>query len=66
MRSRADTRHIPIVILTARASEDDRVGGLELGADDYITKPLSLRELTARVRAVLRRPQAVAEPAPQV
>ena len=42
-------------MLTARTSEDDRVAGLELGADDYITKPFSLRELTARVRAVLRR-----------
>ena len=42
-------------MLTARTSEDDRVAGLELGADDYVTKPFSLRELTARVRAVLRR-----------
>ena len=42
-------------MLTARTSEDDRVTGLELGADDYVTKPFSLRELTARVRAVLRR-----------
>jgi DNA-binding response OmpR family regulator len=66
LRSRADTKHIPIVILTARTSEDDRVGGLELGADDYITKPFSLRELTARVRAVLRRRGSVAEPVPQV
>ena len=66
LRSRAETKHIPIVILTARTSEDDRVGGLELGADDYITKPFSLRELTARVRAVLRRRGSVAEPVPQV
>jgi DNA-binding response OmpR family regulator len=57
MRSRSDTRHIPVVMLTARSAEDDRVRGLELGADDYITKPFSLRELTARVRAVLRRPR---------
>jgi DNA-binding response OmpR family regulator len=42
-------------MLTARTSEADRVGGLDLGADDYITKPFSLRELSARVRAVLRR-----------
>ena len=42
-------------MLTARTSEDDRVSGLEQGADDYVTKPFSLRELTARVRAVLRR-----------
>ena len=54
-------------MLTARTSEDDRVGGLELGADDYVTKPFSLRELTARVRAVLRRStrdrRAAGEPA---
>src|SRR5439155_582130 len=47
--------HIPIIMLTARTSEDDRVSGLEMGADDYVTKPFSLRELSARVRAVLRR-----------
>jgi DNA-binding response OmpR family regulator len=46
---------IPIVMLTARAEEDDRVLGLELGADDYVTKPFSPRELTARIGAVLRR-----------
>jgi two-component system alkaline phosphatase synthesis response regulator PhoP len=46
----------PIVMLTARGDELDRVRGLELGADDYVTKPFSLRELLARVRAVLRRP----------
>ncbi len=55
LRSRADGRHVPIIMLTARTSEDDRVTGLEIGADDYVTKPFSLRELTARVRAVLRR-----------
>jgi DNA-binding response OmpR family regulator len=48
----ADT---PIIILTAKLEENDKVLGLELGADDYITKPFSMRELTARVRAVLRR-----------
>jgi DNA-binding response OmpR family regulator len=47
---------VPVIMLTARAEEADRVLGLELGADDYITKPFSLRELLARVRAVLRRP----------
>jgi two-component system response regulator ResD len=47
----------PIVMLTARQSEDDRVQGLELGADDYITKPFSTREMVSRVRAVLRRAQ---------
>jgi two-component system alkaline phosphatase synthesis response regulator PhoP len=46
---------VPIIMLTARTSEDDRVAGLEQGADDYVTKPFSLRELSARVRAVLRR-----------
>jgi DNA-binding response OmpR family regulator len=46
---------MPIIMLTARTSENDRVNGLELGADDYVTKPFSLRELTARVRALVRR-----------
>ena len=55
VRSRPTTSHIPIIMLTARATESDRVAGLELGADDYITKPFALRELVARVRAVLRR-----------
>src|SRR5215510_12367604 len=56
-RLRADpaTRALPIIMLTARAEEVDRVLGLELGADDYVTKPFSPRELMARVRAVLRR-----------
>ena len=48
---------IPIIMLTARVDETDRVVGLELGADDYVTKPFSLREVIARVRAVLRRAQ---------
>ncbi len=54
---RADTglRHIPIIMLTARTEEADRVVGLELGADDYVSKPFSPREVVARVRAVLRR-----------
>ena len=47
---------VPIIMLTARGEEADRVRGLELGADDYLAKPFSLRELLARVRAVLRRP----------
>ncbi len=50
-----DTAHIPIIMLTARAEEIDKVTGLETGADDYITKPFSVRELLARVRSVLRR-----------
>lgn len=49
---------VPVIFLTARASEDDRVLGLELGADDYIVKPFAIRELLARVRAVLRRSEA--------
>ena len=49
------TAHVPIIMLTAREAEDDRVRGLETGADDYITKPFSPRELLARVAAVLRR-----------
>jgi DNA-binding response OmpR family regulator len=64
LRARLDTRHLPIIMLTARTSEDDRVSGLDLGADDYVTKPFSLRELTARVRAVLRRNTSAPEPAP--
>ena len=49
------TRRTPIIMLTAKGSESDRVAGLDLGADDYITKPFSVRELLARVRAILRR-----------
>ncbi len=49
---------VPILILTARADEPDRIAGLDLGADDYITKPFSLREVLARIRAALRRSQA--------
>jgi DNA-binding response OmpR family regulator len=51
---------VPIIMLTARTEEADRVAGLELGADDYVTKPFSAREIVARVRAVLRRAQAAA------
>lgn len=47
--------HVPILILTARGAESDKVAGLEIGADDYVTKPFSMRELMARVRALLRR-----------
>jgi DNA-binding response OmpR family regulator len=50
---------VPVIMLTAKGEEDDRVHGLELGADDYITKPFSPRELVSRVRAVLRRTQAL-------
>jgi DNA-binding response OmpR family regulator len=58
LRARPATAALPIIMLTARTSEDDRVAGLDLGADDYVTKPFSLRELAARVRAVLRRRQS--------
>jgi DNA-binding response OmpR family regulator len=55
LRARPDAKTLPIIMLTARTGENDRVQGLEEGADDYVTKPFSLRELAARVRAVLRR-----------
>jgi two-component system phosphate regulon response regulator PhoB len=55
IRESRDLARVPIIFLTARAGEEDRVRGLDLGADDYITKPFGIRELTARVRAVLRR-----------
>tara|TARA_B100001175_G_scaffold177644_1_gene150922 strand:+ start:121 stop:816 length:696 start_codon:yes stop_codon:yes gene_type:complete len=52
------TREIPIVMLTARSEESDKIRGLDIGADDYITKPYSIKELLARVRAAMRRPAA--------
>ena len=55
LRADAGTASIPIIMLTAKSAEADRVVGLELGADDYVTKPFSPRELAARIRAVLRR-----------
>ena len=55
LRSHPKTRDIPIIMLTARGEESDRVSGLETGADDYITKPFSTKELLARIKAVLRR-----------
>lgn len=55
LRSRPLSAEVPIIMLTARTSELDRISGLDLGADDYVTKPFSIRELAARVRAVLRR-----------
>ncbi len=55
LRAYAPHHNTPIIVLTARLEEGDKVKGLELGADDYVTKPFSMRELTARVRAVLRR-----------
>jgi DNA-binding response OmpR family regulator len=67
---RAERREVPVLMLTARSTEDDLLLGLDLGADDYMTKPFSPRELTARVRTLLRRnrsgtdPAAVPVPAP--
>jgi len=63
LRAQSATCLIPIIMLTARIDESDKVSGLELGADDYVTKPFSVKELIARVRSVLRRTQqAPAEP----
>ena len=55
LKSRAETRNIPVIMLTARSEEGDRVRGLEIGADDYVIKPYSVAELMARVRTQLRR-----------
>jgi len=63
LRRQYDTKHVPIIMLTARTEEDDKVKGLEVGADDYVTKPFSPKELLARIKAVLRRtaPQTTAD-----
>ena len=55
LKAHKRTADTPVIILTAKLEEGDKVLGLELGADDFVTKPFSMRELTARVRAVLRR-----------
>jgi two-component system, OmpR family, phosphate regulon response regulator PhoB len=55
LRAEPRTKEVPIIMLTARAGDDDKVAGLEAGADDYVTKPFSPRELEARIQAVLRR-----------
>ena len=55
LRARAETRNLPVIMLTARGEESDRIRGLDTGADDYVVKPFSMSELSARVRAVLRR-----------
>ena len=55
LRQRNETRNVPIIMLTARGEETDRVRGLDTGADDYVVKPVSMTELAARIRAVLRR-----------
>jgi two-component system, OmpR family, phosphate regulon response regulator PhoB len=61
LKRQADTREIPIIMLTARSEEDDRVLGLDSGIDDYIVKPFSTRELVSRIKAVLRRSHGVDE-----
>ena len=61
LRGDARTSRVPIIMLTAKAAETDKIVGLEMGADDYITKPFSVRELLARVRAVLRRTNRAAD-----
>ncbi len=60
-KQQMETRHVPVIILSARSTENDKVKGLDLGAEDYITKPFSIRELKARINAALRRvtPQAL-------
>lgn len=64
-KMRSDGNQVPVILLTAKGEEIDRVLGLELGADDYITKPFSLRELIARVKAILRRSKSTSETIPQ-
>ncbi|MCC6624896.1 MAG: response regulator transcription factor [Deltaproteobacteria bacterium] len=65
LRADAHTRHVPIIMVTAKSDEIDRVVGFEVGADDYVTKPFSVRELLLRIRAVLRRARSGdAAPAP--
>ena len=66
LRAAAGTKALPVIVLTARDSEVDRVVGLELGADDYVTKPFSPRELVARVKAVLRRADGPPKDGPQI
>lgn len=55
LKERSETRSIPIIMLTAKGEENDKVKGLDVGADDYVTKPFSARELLARIRSILRR-----------
>ncbi len=59
LRKNRSTREIPIILLTARSEEEDKVRGLDIGADDYVIKPYSIKELLARVRAALRRPASI-------
>src|SRR5436309_623947 len=62
LRQRSDTEKLPVLMLTAKAGEADRIVGLEMGADDYLAKPFSPRELVARVRAILRRAESAKQP----
>jgi two-component system phosphate regulon response regulator PhoB len=62
LKSDGATRHIPIIMLTAKAEEIDRIVGLEVGADDYVTKPFSPREIVLRIKAIMRRGQGEAAP----
>src|SRR5580658_3935682 len=64
MRAGRDTAQLPILIVTAKGTEVDKVLGLEMGADDYVVKPFSPRELVARVKALLRRAKALGDPEP--
>jgi phosphate regulon transcriptional regulator PhoB len=64
LRDRPDTARLPILMLTAKAGEADKVVGLEMGADDYLPKPFSPREMVARVRAILRRVELASTPEP--
>src|SRR5690606_11409598 len=64
LRAEEATSAVPVLMLTARSAEADKVVGLEIGADDYVTKPFSPRELTARIKAVLRRSYGRAPDAP--
>jgi DNA-binding response OmpR family regulator len=63
IRRQAATAHVPIIIVSARGEETDRILGLEMGADDYVVKPFSLKELAARCRAALRRAEGGSRPA---
>ncbi len=66
LRKMRKQSHVPVIMLTAKESEVDKVVGLELGADDYLTKPFSPRELVARIRAVLRRSKSIIEHADSI
>ena len=66
LRSREAFRDLPVILLTARGEEPDKLVGFELGADDYVVKPFSPRELLARVRAVLKRARGAGEPGPRL